>query len=424
MAARIDDRWLLPIEGAVSGSLTCLAPLLLPSGLGRSTFLVVGLAFGAVIAAHVRVFRGVRSAFRLIGFVATCAVAYTVSVLATVWSPFHPQLLNFSGTRSGAVDSSPFLVGGFLGAAIVCAGIFFFLAPPKTPTRFLVKAFCISLACGFLGVLGWSVGEQLGDVRWLPGLGGNRAFYSLYIIWQTGAAALFGLLLLPRQILAELPASAQTGGGPLQTKRRRTPRSVAATGFFVAVFAPVTWFIARDIQADRTVHRMRAARQTAERLLAAERPSMQDLPAVVPLPVGQVLVLRSVAGRPCGGHTLAPRPTGSPESVVYLAEYKLSETAAPDELFFADVAVFQYPNAAWAAYQTKEFMWDSVVENPKAVTTVTKFGNKVIMNTLEGSPSGGGNLYFYWASGNWFVKVTFHVSEEDEFLREYLDNMA
>lgn len=117
---------------------------------------------------------------------------------------------------------------------------------------------------------------------------------------------------------------------------------------------------------------------------------------------------------------MAPKPTGSPESVGYLAEYKLSETAADDELFFADVEVFQYPNAAWAAYQTKEFMWDSVAEDPKAVATVTRFGNKVIMNTLEGSPNGGGNLYFYWASGHWFVKVTFHVSEEDEFLREYL----
>lgn len=296
MARRIDDRWLLPLEGLASGSLTYLAQALLPSGLGRSTFLVVGLVVGAVIAAHVRVFRGVRSPFRLIGFVATCAVAYNLSVLATVWSLFRPQFLNFSGTPYGAIDSSPFFAGGFMGAAVVCAGIFFLLAPPKSQARFLLKAFCISLACGLLGVLAWSVGERLGDVRWLPGRGDNRAFYSLYIIWQMGAAALFGLLLLPRQMFAEPPATAaRSENGPLQTKSRRTPQAVVATGFSVAVFAAVTWLIARDIQADRTVHRMRAARQTAERRLAAERPSMQDLPAVVPLPVGQVLVLGPIA---------------------------------------------------------------------------------------------------------------------------------
>lgn len=97
---RVDDRWFLPIEGLVSGFLTCLFPAL-PLGLGDALFLFLGGVFGAVIAAHALFFRGVRSAFRLIGFIATCAVAYTVSVFATQWTPFRPQFLNFSGTGLG-----------------------------------------------------------------------------------------------------------------------------------------------------------------------------------------------------------------------------------------------------------------------------------------------------------------------------------
>jgi hypothetical protein len=99
---RVDDRWLLPIEGLVSGFLTCLV-LALPLGPGRAAFLFVGLVFGVAISAHVRLFRGVRSAFPLIGFIATCTVAYTVSVFATMWTPFRPQFLNFSGTGSAAI---------------------------------------------------------------------------------------------------------------------------------------------------------------------------------------------------------------------------------------------------------------------------------------------------------------------------------
>lgn len=193
----IDDRWLLPIEGLVSGVLTYFVTMLLPAGLGRSAFLVVGLVFGAVIAVHARLFRRARSIFRLFGFVATCAVAYTASVFATIWSPLRPRFLNFSGTGSGAIDSSPFFVGGVLGAAIVCAGIFVFLAPWKHAKNFLLKASCISLTCGLLGVLGWSLGERLSHVPWLAGWGDNPAFLALCIIWQTGAITLFGFLLLP-----------------------------------------------------------------------------------------------------------------------------------------------------------------------------------------------------------------------------------
>jgi hypothetical protein len=85
---------------------------------------------------------------------------HAVSVFAAVFSPFRPEFLNFPEQGLGTLNSSEFLIGGSLGAAIVCAGIHFFLAPSKNWAKFLLKALCISVVCGFLGVLGWAVGEQ------------------------------------------------------------------------------------------------------------------------------------------------------------------------------------------------------------------------------------------------------------------------
>jgi hypothetical protein len=191
---RLDDRWLLPIEGLASGFLSCFQRLPLDV-LGISGFALPGIIFGIALSAHMATFRGTRSVPRLIGFVATCALASFVSVFATVWTPLHPHFLDFSGGASGEIDTSRFFTGGLVGAAIVCAGAFFFVSPKQDLTKFLLKALSISLACGLLGVLGWSVGERLQAARSPPQFGGNLDFNALYVIWQTGAASLLALLL-------------------------------------------------------------------------------------------------------------------------------------------------------------------------------------------------------------------------------------
>jgi hypothetical protein len=415
---RVDDRWLLPVEGLVSGLLTCLLPFLL-FGLGQAFFLFVGLVLGVVISAHFWLFRGVRSTFRLISFTATCTAAYAVSVFATMWTPFLPQILNFSGTGSGAVDSSAFLSGGFLGAAIICAGIYFFLAPSKNWPAFLLKAVCISVSCGFLGVLGWAVGDQLWNRRWLPGFGSNLEFYALYVIWQTGAAPLFGILLPPQETPVAVPAGVRPAFAALQTKTRRTTLSGTAIIFLVLVVSTLAWFIAREVRGERLGRRLRAAEQAAEQRLAAERPSSQYLPPIVELPVDRVLLQKPIAGHPCGRNYKWQVPSFN--FIGYTAQYKRSETAADDETTFADVNVRLYPNSDWAVYATKQgFDSNLEADDPNAVTTVTKFGNKVIMNTVMRYPDGGGDLFFYWASENRFVQVTFHGPEQDEFLEDYL----
>jgi hypothetical protein len=415
---RVDDRWLLPVEGLVSGILTCLISVL-PFSIGNALFLFVGLVFGVVISVHFWFFRGVRSAFRLLTFTATCTVAYIVSFFATAWSPFHPQFLNFSGIDSRAIDSSPFLTGGFLGAAIVCAGIYFFLAPSKNWQVFLLKAAFISVACGLLGVLGWAVGNQLLIGGWLSGLGSSLQYYALYVIWQTGAALLLGVLLPPLEAPVAAPDRVQPKIATLQTETRRTPLSETATIFLVLVVSTLAWFIVRQVQGERFGRRIRGAQQAAEQRLAAERPSPQYLPPIEDLAAERVLVLKPIAGHPCGRNYKSQVPSFN--FIGYTAQYKRSETAGDGETTFADVDVRLYPNSDWAVYATKQgYNPSAEAYDPNTVKTVTKFGNKVIMNTVMRYPNGGGDLFFYWASGNRFVWVTFHFLEQDEFLEDYL----
>lgn len=426
---RADDRWLLPVEGVVSGLLTCLIPAL--PGIGGPMFLFIGWIFGAVISLHCWLFRGLRSPFRIIGFVATCTLAYTVSVFATMWCPFRLQFLNFSGDRQGAVDSSPFLIGGFLGGAIVSAGVQFFLVPAKNWLKFLVKAFWISVLCGFLGVFGWAIGEQMWEARWLPGFGADLDFYTLYMVWQTGAAALLGMLLPRQGSAAVVPVSARAGYEMARLPKKRSMQPMAGIVFFGLVMAGIGWFVARQIQGERMGRRMQAAQQAArERAYAqqvAERPSAENLPNIEPLPVEQMLVLRPISGHPVGnvvdrGTRRLPIATvGDVPKVTYWTNYKRSESASEGEAPFADVSVNLYPNSDWAVYATKGIpLWDLAALYPDDITTVTKFGNKVIKNTVMRRPTGG-DLYFYWVSGNQFIRIRFFDQEEDEFLREYLE---
>jgi hypothetical protein len=409
MSTRIDDRTFLPIEGFVSGLLTCIVPALLGGGL----FMFVGFVFGIVIATHVRMFRGAQSPFRPIGFIGTCTLAYIASVFATMWTPFRPEFLNFSGTDSAAIDSSPFLTGGFVGAAIICAGIFFFLAPPKDLAKSAVKALCISIACGFLGVMGWAAGGQFHN---LNGFGNNIQFYVLYIIWQTGAAFLFGFLLSPQQ--AAIAAPTRAPSQPPQTKPKRG-LPVAAAAFFAVVFAALGWFVVRQVRSALAARRMHAAQQAAMLRLAAEEPSSENLPPIAELPVEQVMIQKPIAQHPCS-HSFEYKVPGV-NFLAYTAQYKASETSSDTQILFADVNVRLYANSAWAVYATNQGIDANLrAMNPESVSTVTKFGNRVIMDTSMRYPNGGGDLYFYWASGTRFVQVRFFGPEDDEFLREYL----
>jgi hypothetical protein len=160
---------------------------------------------------------------------------------------------------------------------------------------------------------------------------------------------------------------------------------------------------------------MLVARQAARQQLTAARPSSQNLPPIIELPVNQVLVVKPIAGHPSGRNYKWQIP-GNSAFVPISASYKRSETSADYEVSFADVNVRLYPNSDWAVFATKEGInWSSETEDPGAVTSITKFGNKVVTNTSMRYPNGGADSYFYRASHNRFVQVTFMTPKRTSF---------
>lgn len=432
------ERWLLAIEGLASGVLTWWVSIhlanQLPNSLAAVLFGLVilwclGLIFGVVIAAHVHLFRGVDSLSRLVGFVATCVVAYPAAFYSQRLTPFSPEFLNLSGTGPGVSDSSALLFPGFVGSAIVCAGVLLFLVSPGSLTlrqlaTFLLKALGGSVVCGVLAVFAWAFGERVAIPAWAYNANlasDSLAYFALSAMVQMGAASLVGFLM-PQEAMPVAPQPAARLGR-LEPKAGWATQFAAAAALLILTYGTLTQFESIYVNTSER-HDLAAQRRLAAEQ-AAERPPLNHLPAVVAPPVGQVLLLKDISGHPPGQHSVSfegKRP-GTVESVSYTVNYKRLGKTFENEPPFADVGVTIYPTPAWAVYWTKQLTRDTRESpgfDPKTVKTVNIMGNRVIRNAWYQSPNGRGPLYFYWTSGSRHVRVTFWVSEDDEFVKEYL----
>lgn len=156
----------------------------------------------------------------------------------------------------------------------------------------------------------------------------------------------------------------------------------------------------------------------AQKQAAAERPSLNHLPAVVAPPIGQVLLLKAISGY-LPGRQFVGKSRREVETASYMVDYNRPNMPEGQALF-ADADIDFYPTPEWAVYSIKQIERISASRDPKAVETVLKFGNRVTRDTWLWEPKGGGFLKFYWASGSRVVTVTYLAAEDDEFLKEYL----
>jgi hypothetical protein len=147
-------------------------------------------AFGIVIAGYFVLFRGLRSGWKVLGFIATSFVAYIAAFISTVETPLHLKFLDFSQRGFALPSTDNFFTGGVVGAAILFAGFFLFLSHRQGWRPFLLKALALSLLAGLLAVFAWMVGNSVGTNEW-----DNT---SLHVLWQAGVACMFGFLL-PRE---------------------------------------------------------------------------------------------------------------------------------------------------------------------------------------------------------------------------------
>ena len=174
--------------------------------------------------------------------------------------------------------------------------------------------------------------------------------------------------------------------------------SLAAKLFMVSVAILLGFFIVRQIRGERSAQRLQALQSAAQVRRIAERPSLENLPTIEPLSAEEVLVLTPIDGHPCGRGIIRGTAGNSVmevlvvlslPSVFYGLSYKRSQWAGDDETPFVSVGVTLYPNSDWARYETKEIPdWNMAAMYQQDITTVTKYGNKILMNTIMRYPDG------------------------------------
>jgi hypothetical protein len=87
------------------------------------------------------------------------------------------------------------------------------------------------------------------------------------------------------------------------------------------------------------------------------------------------------------------------------------------------VVAAQYPTAEWANYYLKDVpVPNAAFSNEKYIQKVKTFGNVIYEDTSWRSSGGQGDLYYYWASGQYLITVIFRGPEVDNrFLQAYLE---
>jgi hypothetical protein len=76
----------------------------------------------------------------------------------------------------------------------------------------------------------------------------------------------------------------------------------------------------------------------------------------------------------------------------------------------------------WARYRAKyPAGFNLAVNDPSHLTTVTKFGNHVIMNSVMRYPDGNATLCFLWPSETMVITICYESKEiREQLLEEYL----
>ena len=331
-----------------------------------------------------------------------------------------------------------FFVGGFVGAFIVVVAALFLFGRGDITWESIRKVLFCAGAGGALGMVGWACGPFLGGVLWL-GLKGlhlvsssqtyqvavvqnTLEYLSLRVVWQTGVALLLGLMLSTEGAIADTPNSPIPPATPAPRKIQR----FAAILFFGAIFALLSWQVSRVVRGQMAVKH----RQDAVGKMIAEAPSVEKLPSIEAVPVEKALLVEQIGGlfatapsvfRMGGRPFLQNGAPAMPPTVKYSVGY----APVRDMLLLAvtvDVFVQQFPNAEWALYKTKYPVdYGSSLNDPQYRSIITKFGNRIVMNTAGRYPDGNRKLDFLWPNGNVVVTVRYETRNVDEeILKRYL----
>jgi hypothetical protein len=430
----------------LAGLLSSLLTVWSLRSLGIYDMFGVGMIFGIVLACCFCLCFGVRSPWKLGGFVITSVVAYPVALFSIGPAPFgflalpftYPAVfivkaLGLSHARQGQIYPATLFGPGVVGAVLVlAAGLFAISSQKQSSARIMLKAFIGALVAGVLGAVGYASGQSLGLILWkvihAPGgpvsyntyqtalASGDPNFYSMYVMWQMGVALVLGLLWWHGEAAVEVSGAGEsTEDASVPDASERIP--LAAKLFFIGGAVLLLFFVGRSIRF--SYDRARMQREVAQSI--AEAPSTQNLPRLRPMPLSQALILDRVgdfvalntydSNTAVGGPPLIT--VGGVPRVYYSAGYVKAEKgvtiAGPTDV---SVSLTEYPNSAWASYELRNIPTpNAAYMYAKYRKNVMKFGNWVLQNSGQ----------FYWPSGNNLLTVYFHNGERDEFLKAYLE---
>jgi hypothetical protein len=209
------------LVGLVSGFLTCCtaplytaAPYTADSG-GISTFGLTGSSlagpvFGLAISLSLRLHKVLNSIWKLLGVIVASTLADFAAGFAGYLVYFSPRLhLDFERFGSLGDHAASLIAGGFIGGVILFPALWLLLGVHQNWPRFFLGFLICPLTGSALAILGWALAPLLGVVLWhilsllrldedtakIAQDSNYAAFYSLYVVWQSGMAVLLGVLL-------------------------------------------------------------------------------------------------------------------------------------------------------------------------------------------------------------------------------------
>lgn len=251
---------------------------------------------------------------------------------------------------------------------------------------------------------------------------------SLAVVWQVGVALSLGLMMSIERKVACADLRPVSLARPVRIFSGMALTLVSVL-FFFTIFAFLGWYGLRFVQAEQAhAHRLEALKKSR-----AETPSVENLPPIQPMTVGQALVLEDLGGFFAEEPRLSTsrgelKTFGDFAPIPPLIEYSVDYVPQKDAPIGSHqprvtAQVSQFPNAAWARYNAKYPSGFNVALNElKDLVIVTKFGNRIVMNATMRYSDGGGRLEFLWPCGDVVVTLRYETREvNEEFLKRYLD---
>jgi hypothetical protein len=178
--------------------------------------------FGALNAACMYWFFGLRSTRKMTVFIVVCIAGLYISALAAAQAHQNLALFQAFRARESVIDPESFFVGGFVGAFLILVAALFLVFPARNFLRSCFKALAGGLFGGMLGLLGQAGAEFVYRVRsHLPveTLCASDFDVSLVVVWQTGVAFMLAVVLW-------MEANAVFSGPVNPTQTETPPRAV------------------------------------------------------------------------------------------------------------------------------------------------------------------------------------------------------